>query len=121
MLVEEAEFTTMESVIDMKYSLPLAACLLLLLSCFAQAQGPGEGKMKGKQGKQKQGKQKQGKQERGGPSPSDIGKNPQDIGDAGVAWYTTWETGLAEATRSNRPIFFMSAATSCAGGVSGVF
>ena len=75
--------------------------------------------MKGKQGKQKQGKQ-EGKK-RGGPSPSDIGKNPQDIGDAGVAWYTTWETGLAEATRSNRPIFFMSAATSCAGGVSGVF
>lgn len=118
MLVEEAEFTTMESVIDMKYSLPLAACLLLLFCCFAQAQ-PAEGKMKGKQGKQKQGKQ-EGKK-RGGPSPSDIGKNPQDIGDAGVAWYTTWETGLAEATRSNRPIFFMSAATSCAGGVSGVF
>ena len=46
--------------------------------------------------------------------------NPQAVGDAGVAWYTTWETGLAEAKRSNRPIFFMSAATTCSG-VSGVF
>lgn len=46
--------------------------------------------------------------------------NPQAVGDAGVAWYTTWDTGLAEAKRSNRPIFFMSAATTCSG-VSGVF
>lgn len=82
----------------MKHSLSLAICLLLLVGSLAQAQGD---KSKGKRG--------------------DVGKNPQDIGEAGVAWYTTWETGLAEAKRSNRPIFFMSAATSCAGGVSGVF
>ena len=46
--------------------------------------------------------------------------NPLPIGASGVAWYTTWETGLAEARRSNRPILFMSAATTCRG-VSGVF
>jgi len=44
----------------------------------------------------------------------------QPIGDAGVAWYTTWATGVAEAKRSNRPIFFMSAATTCSG-IPGVF
>lgn len=49
-----------------------------------------------------------------------VEKNPQAVGDAGVAWYTTWDTGLAEAQRSNRPIFFMSAATTCSG-VPGVF
>lgn len=88
----------------MKHSLSLAICLLLLVGSLAQAQGD---KSKGKRG--------------GGATLGDVGKNPQDIGEAGVAWYTTWETGLAEAKRSNRPIFFMSAATSCAGGVSGVF
>lgn len=46
--------------------------------------------------------------------------NPLPIGASGVAWYTTWDTGLAEAKRSNRPIFFMSAATTCSG-VPGVF
>ena len=55
-----------------------------------------------------------------GPTPDDITVNPQAIGESGVAWYTTWETGAAEAKRSNRPIFFMSAATTCSG-VSGVF
>jgi len=50
----------------------------------------------------------------------DVPENEQPIGAAGIAWYTTWETGLAEAKRSNRPIFFMSAATVCSG-VSGVF
>lgn len=49
-----------------------------------------------------------------------VEQNPQAIGDNGVAWYVTWETGLAEAKRSNRPIFFMSAAAQCTG-VSGVF
>ena len=50
----------------------------------------------------------------------DVPDNPQEVGEAGIAWYTTWKTGLAEAKRSNRPIFFMSAATVCSG-VSGVF
>ena len=35
----------------------------------------------------------------------------QKVGAAGIAWYTTWETAQAEAKRTNRPIFFMSAAT----------
>ena len=50
----------------------------------------------------------------------DVPDNPQEVGEAGIAWYTTWKTGLEEAKRSNRPIFFMSAATVCSG-VSGVF
>ena len=49
-----------------------------------------------------------------------VAQNPQAVGEAGVAWYTTWDAGLAEAKRSNRPIFFMSAAAQCSG-VSGVF
>jgi len=56
-----------------------------------------------------------------GPSGAlSVPDNPQAVGDAGVAWYTTWDTGVEEAKRSNRPIFFMSAATTCSG-VSGVF
>ena len=49
-----------------------------------------------------------------------IGASKQEIGAAGVAWYTTWETALAEARRSGRPIFFMAAAAQC-DGISGVF
>ena len=55
-----------------------------------------------------------------GARPSDLGASPQAIGDAGVAWYTTHETALAEAKRSNRPIFFMAATATC-NGISGVF
>jgi hypothetical protein len=55
-----------------------------------------------------------------GPRPSDLGASPQPIGDPGIAWYTTWDTALAEAKRSNRPIFFMAAAATCSG-ISGVF
>lgn len=55
-----------------------------------------------------------------GPTPSDLGASPQAVGDAGIAWYTTRETALAEAERSNRPIFFMAAAATCKG-ISGVF
>jgi hypothetical protein len=61
--------------------------------------------------------------QRNGRSPSgamNVPDNPQAVGETGVAWYTTWETGLAEAKRSNRPILFMSAATTYSG-VSGVF
>lgn len=55
-----------------------------------------------------------------GPTPGDLGASPQAVGDAGIAWYTTRETALAEAERSNRPIFFMAAAATCRG-ISGVF
>jgi len=49
-----------------------------------------------------------------------LGASPQPVGDPGVVWYTTWETTLAEAKRSNRPIFFMAAAATC-NEIPGVF
>ena len=84
----------------MKTSLKLATCLLFVFSslCYAQP----------------------GNRNKGSRSAMDVPDHPQAVGDAGIAWFTTWETGLAEAQRSNRPIFFMSAATTCSG-ISGVF
>ena len=79
-------------------------------TCFAQGNRGAQGN------RDAQGKRKS--QTPGGAL--NVPDNPQAIGAAGVAWYTTWDTGLAEAQRSNRPIFFMSAATTCSG-VSGVF
>jgi len=55
-----------------------------------------------------------------GPGPMEIGASEQAIGTPGVAWYTTWDSALAEAKRSQRPIFFMAAAAQC-NGISGVF
>ncbi len=55
-----------------------------------------------------------------GPRPVDIGASTQAIGSPGIVWYTTWDTALAEAKRSQRPIFFMAAAAQC-NGISGVF
>ena len=49
-----------------------------------------------------------------------VDDHPQPVGDAGIAWYTTWTSGLEEAERSERPIFFMAAAT-CSRGVPGTF
>jgi hypothetical protein len=49
-----------------------------------------------------------------------VGTSDLDIGEAGIAWYSTWETAKAEGIRSGRPIMFVAAATQC-GGVSGVF
>lgn len=43
----------------------------------------------------------------------------QDLG-ARIAWYSTLESGLAEAQRSQRPILFTSAAPQCLG-VSGIW
>ena len=57
----------------------------------------------------------QGPMSRGG-----FNVSPLAIGEPGIAWYTTWDTGLAEAKRSNRPIMFVAAATQC-NGVPGVF
>ena len=107
----ETVLNHLKDAIQMKYSLPLAICFLLLAATLVQAQG----------GKKGGGKSKGGERRGGGATPDTAGDNPQEVGEAGVAWYTTWETGLKEAKRSNRPIFFMSAATTCAGGVSGVF
>ena len=55
-----------------------------------------------------------------GPRPDDLGASDLDLGQPGIAWYTTWETALAEAERSSRPIMFVAAATQCHG-ISGVF
>jgi len=55
-----------------------------------------------------------------GPRPSDLGASKLDLGEPGIAWYTTWESAEAEAKRSGRPIMFVAAATQCHG-VSGVF
>ena len=54
------------------------------------------------------------------PRPEELAASPQAVGEAGIVWYTTWETALIEAKRSNRPIFFMAAAATCSG-VPGVF
>lgn len=84
----------------MKNSQHLAICLLFVFSTFCYAQ--------------------QRSRSSGSRSAMDIPDNPQEVGVAGIAWFTTWETGLAEAKRSNRPIFFMSAATTCSG-IPGIF
>lgn len=55
-----------------------------------------------------------------GPRPSDLGASQLEIGEPGIAWYTTWESAQSEAKRSGRPIMFVAAATQCHG-VSGVF
>lgn len=75
----------------------LVFCLTALMAqaCLAQGRGPDRG--------------------------TAVPDNPQEIGESGIAWYTTWRSGLEEARRTNKPIFFMSAATTCSGGVSGVF
>lgn len=44
----------------------------------------------------------------------------QPVGESGVIWYATWDTALAEAKRTGKPIFFMSAAATCSG-ISGIF
>ena len=81
----------------MKKALQSSLCLLLLFSavCHGQRNGRSRGA-------------------------ADMPDHPQAVGDSGIAWYTTWETGVTEAKRSNRPIFFMSAATTCSG-IPGVF
>ena len=56
----------------------------------------------------------------GGPRPEQLSTMDQPIGASGIAWYTTWETALAEAKRSKRPIFFFAAAAQC-GSTPGVF
>ncbi len=55
-----------------------------------------------------------------GPRPIDLGASSLPIGAEGVVWYSTWDTAIAEAKRSNRPIFFMAAAHQC-GNISGTF
>ena len=100
----------------MNRNLIIAIGLLLVVSTVADAQRKRGSRPQGGN-QQQRGSQSQQKRSGGAMNVPD---NKQAIGDAGIAWYTTWETGLAEAKRSNRPIFFMSAATACSG-VPGVF
>lgn len=51
---------------------------------------------------------------------ANVGAVEAPLGKENVVWYTTWDTAVAEAKRSNRPIFFMGAAAQC-GNVSGTF
>ena len=44
---------------------------------------------------------------------SDLGVNPAPVGSKGVVWYATWDSAKAEAKRSGRAIFFMTAAYQC--------
>ena len=102
----------------MNKSVVLTLGLLLAFSSTLSAQRNQRGPRPGQQRGPMQNGDQRGQQGRSGAM--DVPENTQAIGAAGIAWYTTWETGLAEAKRSNRPIFFMSAATACSG-VSGVF
>lgn len=52
--------------------------------------------------------------------PNDLGAVEEPLGAKSVQWYTTWDSGLKEAKRSNRPIFFFAAAAQC-GSISGTF
>lgn len=53
------------------------------------------------------------------PPENDDNKQVRSSG-AGIQWFATWESGLAEANRSGRPILLVSAAPHCAG-VSGIW
>ena len=55
-----------------------------------------------------------------GPRSREIGESPAELGSSAIVWYPILEDGLEEAKRSNRPIFFMAAASQCHG-ISGVF
>jgi hypothetical protein len=62
----------------------------------------------------------------GPPPPPEKEEKPKD-GDkevaadkGGIQWFATWDSALAEAKRTGRPIFLVSAAPHCAG-VSGIW
>ena len=44
-----------------------------------------------------------------------LGDESTDAPPARIAWYGTWESALAEARASGRPIFLQSAAPQCHG------
>lgn len=99
----------------MKKSIVVAMVLVFAIASVAEAQQ----ERRGKRRNQDQSGQKRGIPGRSSPT-NQIVENPLAIGDSGVAWYTTWGTAVTEAQRSNRPILFTSAATTCSG-VPGVF
>lgn len=44
-----------------------------------------------------------------------VSAGPKEEKTSKIAWYSTLESGLAEAKRSHRPILFISAAPQCLG------
>jgi hypothetical protein len=52
--------------------------------------------------------------------PGSSGKTVGYVPDGGIVWFGTLKAGLAEAKRTNRPIFIMSAVPECHG-VSGIW
>lgn len=54
------------------------------------------------------------------PPPPDEKEKAKGGAAAGIQWFATWESALAEAKRTDRPIFLVSAAPHCAG-VSGIW
>ena len=51
----------------------------------------------------------------GGPPPGLEAATLEVPTEASIAWFGTWEAGLAEAERTGRPILLMSAAPQCHG------
>ena len=51
----------------------------------------------------------------GGPPPGPEAPTLEVPTEASIAWFGTWEAGLAEAERTGRPILLMSAAPQCHG------
>ena len=97
----------MKSMIDPfvgKLSVALVMSLLLTgLSGESQAEGRTKGKNDARDG-----------------SKLNLRANPAELGSKGIVWYATWESAKAEAKRSGRPIFFMTAAYQCSN-VPGVY
>ena len=54
------------------------------------------------------------------PDPVPAKDNASAKANSAIAWFATLERGLAEASRSGKPIFFLSAAPHC-GGISGIW
>ena len=77
--------------------------LFLGVTCESQAQGRSKGKNAARDG-----------------SKLNLGANPTSVGSKGIMWYATWDSAKAEAKRSGRPIFFMTAAYQCSN-VPGVY
>jgi hypothetical protein len=62
---------------------------------------------------------KGGREGKDGP-PKDKDKDQARTTGGGIQWFPTWDAGVAEASRTGRPILLVSAAPHCAG-VSGIW
>ena len=102
----------------------IRALIILVTALFGLAEVQLSAQPPGRSGMRGAGQRGGPSRGRGGPpnparDPSST-VSPQAPGESGIAWYSTWEVAQKEAIRSNRPIFFMAAASQC-GGVPGVF